>query len=340
MHVHDERERRTANAVRFGSVTLGVCLLAFGGLIQAAGQNTATLSHLVAVKSDPPGAMIWKKDGKDYTCTNTLTPGSVELTFHGDRDVQRVRVRRFGYSGVNLDVKPSDKEVGAALREPRYKSFLLAEDAAPDLRQLNEALRKEFEKTLLSDRDAFRCAPFELDYTFLTKDKKTEAVELNVALRLDRSFGGSAFRLASHSPNSQERHQKMGQLALENGMAEVFGRFHNLASKFPEVKTIFVRGTYSTTEAVLDTETTTTPYSITTSNSRVVADYTGGFHQNLETTSTTTTYWRENEVTVVKDQEADGAITFVMPVAQIPDTMDKKAITEAVLAKGTIYLAH
>jgi hypothetical protein len=72
----------------------------------------------------------------------------------------------------------------------------------------------------------------------------------------------------------------------------------------------------------------------------VVADYTGGFHQNLETTSTTTTYWRENEVTVVKDQEADGAITFVMPVAQIPDTMDKKAITEAVLAKGTIYLAH
>jgi hypothetical protein len=29
-----------------------------------------------------------------------------------------------------------------------------------------------------------------------------------------------------------------------------------------------------------------------------------------------------------------------MPVAQIPDTMDKKAITEAVLAKGTIYLAH
>jgi hypothetical protein len=333
----DDTERRVAVAVPFGVLTFVICLFGF----QASGQNTATQSHVVAVKSDPPGAMIWKKEGRDYVCTNTPTPGTVELAFHGDNDLQRLRVRRFGYSGLNLNVKSTDKEVGATLREPHYKSFLLADDAAPDLKQLNEALKSEFEKTILPDQEAFRCAPFELDYTFLTKDKETGTVELNVALRLDRSFGGPAFRLASHSPNSQERHQKMGQVALENGMAEVLGRFHSLASKFPEVKTIFVRGSYSTTEAVLDTETIApTFYSNTTQTpiSRIGSD---GMVHRTGTIYTTTQGWTGGgENTVVKDQEADRAITFVMPAAQIPDTLDKKAISDAVLAKGTIYLAH
>jgi len=42
--------------------------------------------------------------------------------------------------------------------------------------------------------------------------------------------------------------------------------------------------------------------------------------------------------TVVKDQEAERAITFVMPAAQIPDTLDKKAISDAVLASGKILI--
>jgi len=329
MHSSDDRKKRIAAAVRIGVSVLGFCLLGLVGLILAEGQNTATQSHAVAVKSDPPGAMIWKKDGRDYTCTNTLTPGSVELTFHGDNDVQRLRLRRFSYSGANLDVKAGDKEVGAALRELHYKSFLLADDAPLDLRQLNEALKKEFEKTRLGDREAFRCAPFELDYIFLTKDKETGTVELNVALRLDHSFGGSAFRLASHSANSQESHQKMAQLALENGMAEVFGRFHRLASNFPEVKTIFVRGSYSTTEAVLDTETrsVTTP-KIAQSNQ--VLGFDGNYHQGLVVQQV----HRTIQNTVVKDQDVDKTITFVMPLAQIPNTLDKKAITDAVLAAG------
>ncbi len=35
-----------------------------------------------------------------------------------------------------------------------------------------------------------------------------------------------------------------------------------------------------------------------------------------------------------------GAIAFVMPSAQIPDTLDKKAISDAVLASGKIILGQ
>jgi hypothetical protein len=277
--------------------------------------------------------MIWKKDGRDYTCTNTLTPGTVELAFHGENDVQRLRVRRFGYSAKNLDVKATDKEVDAALLgKPASESFLLVSDAPPDIQQLNAALKKEFEKTLLADPEAFRCAPFDLYFIHLTKDKETGAAELDVALWLDRSFGGQAFRLASHAATTQERHQKMGQVALENGMAEVIGRFHRLAAKFPDVKVIFVAGTYSTTEAVLDTERTRS--TVMRLEQGQVRGLDGTLRQGMVSRPEQITI--ENDV--VKDQAAQRGITFIVPAARIPDTLDKKAISDAVLAAGKIIL--
>jgi len=334
MRILDEGERRAAHLIRLGVLTLGFCLLGFAGLIPARGQNTTTQSHVVAVKSDPPGAMIWKKDGRDYTCTNTLTPGTVELTFRGDNDVQKLRVGRFGYSAKNLDVKPTDQEVGAVLLgQPVSRSFLTEGNAGPDFRQLNASLKKEFEETLLTDQNAFRCAPFDLDFIQLVKDSETGAAELGVVLRLDRSFGGPAFRLASHAPDTQERHQKMGQVALENGIAEVLGRFHRMAAKFPDLKEIEVLCFYATTETVLDTRMT-----------RNVNTQLYGYNPILDgpvrpasglALRTTVGMVRRD---VFEDQDAERAITFVMPAAQIPDTLDKKAISDAVLAVGKIIL--
>jgi hypothetical protein len=192
--------RPSAPVVRLHISTLGVCLLGFAGLTQAADQNTnsVTRSHVVTVNSDPSGAVIWKKAGRDYICTDTLTPGTVELTFRDDNDVQRLRLRKFGYSAKNIDVKYTDKEAQAVLGQPYSKSFRIADDAAPHLKELNSALKTEFEKTLPANQDAIRCAPFDLDYIHLAKDKDMDAADLNVAIKLDRSFGGPAFRLASH----------------------------------------------------------------------------------------------------------------------------------------------
>jgi hypothetical protein len=330
MRTLDDGQRRAAHVIRLGVLTLGFCLLGFADLIQAGGQNTATQSHVVGVKSDPSGAMIWQKGGRDYTCANTLTPGTVELTFHGDNDVQRLQVRRFGYSAKNLDVKPTDQEVGAVLLgRPASKSFLVADDAAPDFKQLNAAVKKEFEETLLTDQNAFRCAPFDLDFIQLTKDKETGAAELSVALKLDRSFGGPAFRLASHAPNTPERHQKMSQVALENGVAEILGRFHRLAAKFPDLKVITVLCSYATTDAVLDTQFSSFVQTVTRTANPLLDGHTG---------LATEVFVGTAKVDVVKDQAAEKTISFSMPTAQIPDTLDKKAITDAVLAVGKIIL--
>lgn len=333
MRIHAGRKRRTADAVRLARLTLVVCLLGLAGPIQIAGQNAVPQSHVVAVKSDPPGAMIWKKEGRDYTCTNILTPGAVELAFRDDSDVQRLRLRRFGYSAKNLDVKPTDQEVRAVLLgKPVSESFLLTSDAPPDIEQLNEPLKKEFENTILADPEAFRCAPFDLYFIHLGKDKEEGDAELSVVLWLDRSFGGQAFRLASHAATTQERHEKMGQVALENGMGEVIGRFHRLAANFPDLKVISVSGIYSTTDAVLDHERTQAL--VTRMITGQVLGPGGGYHPGLVSVTAQVTI--ENDV--VKDQAAQRGITFNMPAARIPDTLDKKAISDAVLATGKIIL--
>jgi len=337
MRVLDDRKGQSAPQVWFAVLTLGVCLLGFVGLTEAGGQGTTTQSHGVAVKSEPPGATIWKKDGRDFTCTNALTPGTVDLTFHGEMDVQRIKLRRFGYAPKVLDVKSTDKELEATLDPKNYEtSFLLASDASPDLVKLNDALRTEFGKTLLFDQEAFRCAPFDLYFIHLTKDEETGAPNLNVALRLDRSFGGPAFRLASHNSNSQERHQKMGQVALENGMGEVLARFHRVAAKFPDLKVITVSGFYSTTEAVLETERVSSMRNQQYVDSGARLGIDGNMHYNTLQMHTVQV-WNEN--TVVKDQTVEKAITFIMPAAKIPDTLDKQTISDAVLAEGQVILA-
>jgi hypothetical protein len=323
--------------VRFFVITLGACLLGFGGLTEAGGQGALTQSHTVAVKSNPPGATIWRKDGRDFTCTNVLTPGLVDLSFHGDMDVQRLKLKRFGYAPKVLDFKSTDQEVNAELDPKNYEtSFLLTGDATPELIRLNDALRTEFGRTLLFDQEAFRCAPFDLYFIHLTQDKETGATDLNVALRLDRSFGGTAFRLASHSANSQERQQKMGQAALENGMGEVLARFHRIAAKFPELKVITVLGFYYTTEAVLDTERVSSMRNEAYVDHGLRLGIDGNMHYNTLQMRTVQTW---NDETVVKDQTVERAITFVMPAAKIPDSLDKKTISDAVFAEGQVILA-
>jgi hypothetical protein len=67
-----------------------------------------------------------------------------------------------------------------------------------------------------------------------------------------------------------------------------------------------------------------------------VLGFDGNYHQGLVLQPTQ----RRVESTVVKDEDVDKVITFVMPAAQMPDTLDKKAISDAFLASGKIFLAQ
>jgi hypothetical protein len=340
MSVSGDSKRRAADALWLSFAVAAFCiyLLGFVGIIRAGGQNTQTLSRSVTVTSDPPGAVIWKKEGRTLTCTNNITPGTFELTFHGASDVQKIRLRRFGYPSKDLYIKSTDEKVEAALGGAAPDSFLSVDDAPPDLKQLNADLKKKFEATLLADPEAFRCVPFELNFIHLMKNKETQDLTLGVAINLDRSFGGPAFRLASHAGTRDERRQKMAQAALEGGIADLLARFHRVTLNFPELKVMNVTCTYSGTEARLETESFT---STRTVGRNVVTDtdYTGrrvGAHLALEQTMV----FDRDEVTVVKDQAVEKTIAFVMPTAQIPDTLDKKVITDAVLAVGKIITGN
>ena len=331
-----KRKKRVTVVLPFSlaATAFAIVLPAFTGIPQATGQDAHELTRTVTITSTPPGGTIWKKEGRDYTCMNTVTLGNVELAFHDANDLQRLRVRKFGYTKVNLDVKATDRGLAVELNPKGYRaSFLVAGATAMDYGDLNDALKVEFEKTILNDPEAFRCAPFDLEFIHLTEDEETKAPVLNVVVRLDRSVVGPEFRMASHAANPQERHQRMGQAALEGGIAEVFGRFRRLAVKFPDLKSISVLCMYSTSEAVLDTERT-----FHTKSTETPLYELGPGKGQTGTEYRTTSWWEQNDV--VKDQAAERAITIVVPADQIPDTMDKKAISEAVLAAGKVILAQ
>jgi hypothetical protein len=228
---------------------------------------------------------------------------------------------------VNLDVKPTDKEVAATLDKKYSSAFRTADSDAPDQKQLSAALKKEFEEALLTDEEAFRCAPFDLDDISVIKGKEAKVFILEVDLWLDRSFGGVAFRQASHVFDAQERKSKMGQIAIDSGIAEVLVRFHHIADKFPEVKYILVVGSYSTNEARLDTEKISTMQLV----NKYVAN-------EPWSSSDVVPVWQDKEYQVVKNQDVKGAIVFIMPTSQIPDTLDKKITTAEVLAGGRIVI--
>ncbi len=314
-------------------------LVAFAGVPRVAAQDVQVLSRTVTVTSDPPGATIWKKEGATLICLNALTPGTVELKFHGVNDLQKVRLRKFGYKGRNLEVKPTDDKVNAALGDPAPGSFVVPDGAKPELKQLNDGLSKEFQKTIFADPEALRCAPFELSLVQVVNDEGD--LTLGVAITLDRSFGGSAFRVASHVSNRDERRQKMAQITLENGIADLLARIHRIAAKFPDLKVITILCSYPTTEAYLATMTTTPVfYAHTTQNTTYSMGADGMFHQS-GTVFHTQQGWRGGgEYTEVKDRDVERVIKFVVPAAQIPDTTDKKIVTDAVLAVGKIGLAE
>jgi hypothetical protein len=329
--------------ISLAAATLLISSAALTVILPATAQDTQTLLRTVSVTSDPPGATIWKKEGNTLTCLDTITPGTVELKFHGINDLQRIRLWKFGYASRNLDIKPSDDEAAAALGNPGPGSFLVTEDAKPQLKQLSVDLENELEKGIFTDSEAFRCAPFELDFTRIMENDQTADLTLVVAVILDRGFGGAAFRLASRTGTQDERGQKAAKVALENGIADLLARFHRVAAKFPNLKVITIACSYSTTQAYLATGTIDTRQMSPVTVQRIVNTYnysTGRWQDKI----TNVQEWRESggleEMTVVEHRPVEKVITIVIPLAQIPDTLDEKAISDAVLAKGKISLAE
>ena len=320
-----------------------VHLLESTNYAQVADQSPVTLMRSVAVTSDPPGATIWIKEGRSLNCTNTLTPGNVELKFHGPNDVRKILLRRFGYPRKDLDIKITDENVGAALGEPASDFFATGDDAPLELRRFNAGVKQEFVRVISADPEASRCESFELRSAAVAKERETPDLILQVNINLDRSFGGLPLRVASHARARDERRQKMAEAALDGGVADLLMRIGQIAAKFPEIKMIELLCGYSGTEASLGSESVLSTHIET--RSVVKGEYVyDTVHQQYEykvhSTDAQVPVLEREERTTVQDDEVERVITFAVPVAALPTTPDKMATRNAVLKAGKIVLQN
>jgi len=328
-------------------IARGALVFALGPSSQAHGQSPVPYTRRVAVTSDPAGAMTWTKDGRNLVCTNTSTPGTIELEFHGDDDVRRILLRRFGFADKSLEIRPNDERVEVTLGEPT-SFFATADNAPADLEKLNAGLKNEFQKMVLDDQEALRYAPLELDSIAVVKNEATGGVTLLANISLDRSFGGSAFRVAGRSLRN-EQPQRMGAVALDSGIGEVVALLRHLTAGFPEVKVLQVTCAYSGTEVFLDSETVTlvavsqTQETVNLSMGSWSLGPTGwNFVQIPVPVTRTETHYApyQTEVTTMKDREVEKAIIFMIAGTDIPDTADMKVVNEAILQSGTIIVSR
>jgi hypothetical protein len=327
-----------------------ICLQGFVGISRVGGQTMQMLSRSITISSDPAGATIWTKEGRLYTCTNALTPATFELKFHGENDAKQILLRRFGYANQQLLLDAAHDKAAAKLVAWGAPFFTPPDDASPEVRSLDASLKKEFEKAPIPGNDAFPCAPFEFQSIGVVKSDERHELELGVLITLGPSAAAKNLNAARRSHgNPEERLGKMGQAALEGGVAEIIASFRDVAAKFPEIKGIFLACSYPTTEAVLDAEYRYQPGTTTTTTMSHLpgpgdSTYSVGHTMDTDivvctsctTTTTSTTPSRWVPYTVVKDQAAVRTLTFAIPLAKIPATADKKAVTEAVLADGAI----
>jgi hypothetical protein len=305
---------------------LSLYLLGSPGAIQTRGQTGASQTHVVSVASEPPGAVIWKKVGRDYLCTDAVTPAKIELEFHDSNDVKQLLLRRFGYSSHKLLVGAADQKAHGSLTAWSTPFFAPSADAPSDVRRLDGIVKEKFEQILVAENGVFRCAPFEFRQIAVYRDDASGRLGLYVAIDLSPSASRN-FRLGRHA--DQERQRGIARAALDSSVAEVLARFRAVLASVPEIQDVLVACFYSTTEPVLGTER----HSLMGIEQQWVVRFSGGVV--LEPTPV----WRRIENTVVTDQETIVAIIFRMPVAKIPLTGDKKAITEAVLAIAEIKVA-
>jgi hypothetical protein len=279
----------------------------------------------MAVTSAPSGATIWTKEGKDYTCTNSVTPAVLQLTFHDQNDSKQFLVRKFGYSSQKLVVAATQDKVEAKLAAWDSGFFSPSRDDSERVRDLAARIKKPFLDMLVGDTDAFRCAPFEFR-TIGVFDGDDGQLELGAAMTLGSSAVARQLRVARHTPDKVEQSRQMAKTVLDAGLAEMITRFGAVAAKFPEIKHVFVACTYATTEAALATELD--PYFRT-----------WDVEDNRPDGSKMTWHYTEkgtDKRTVVKDESVVRTLAIAVPVAKIPHTNDRKTITEAILSDAVI----
>jgi hypothetical protein len=320
-------------------ITLCVFLWGLFGALTAVSQTQQVISRTIAITSSPPGATIWTKEGRTFTCTNQLTPAAVEMKFHGQNDVKQVVLRRFGYYGQKLSLDATHETAAADLSRWDEMYFAPPDDASPQIRQLDGKLRGAFEAEIIAGKDAFPCSPYNFLSIGVVDSGERHQLELGVFLEVGPSATAKNLNAASksHSASEPERLSSLGRAVLDGGLAEIVGRFRGVAARFPEIKGLFLACSFSTNEAYLDTKVTRTSTAVEVNNYGQAFGE-GASIEQLNDPLRSNIEYREHtyKETIVKDQKTEETLTIAVPLSSIPPAGNAKDVTDAVISNGTV----
>ncbi|MGA2327733.1 MAG: hypothetical protein ABSH05_15725 [Bryobacteraceae bacterium] len=305
---------------------LSIVLLPFAHMGQAFGQAMQAQVREVMVTSEPPGASIWTKEGRDYKCSSSVTPTRFELTFYGSNAVKQLLLTRFGYSSRKLTVGAADERAGADLAPIKLLGVLGA-STSPEVQKMRVGFADEFERALVASGDALRCAPLEISQIGVVQNEAAHEMELFVMINLNESGVWRDLRLATRRTTDREPERKIAQAALEGGVADVLALFGSVMTRFPEVPRLVVSCMYTASAPVIQTER----------RRGMHTEYVYRYDSRTGTMQPTPKQVYDTiETDVVNEETKPQTLFLSISAAKIPALGGRKAVTDAFLASGEI----
>ena len=299
------------------------CLLLFSpALAQASG-----IAKKVTLTTDPPGATVCERKGRDLVCPET-TPASFTVNFRSEKSTKRYYLRKLGYEPASVIVRVSNPRGSLKLKK---KEILLlpAKHTLGKMKSLQENINKALGTLIFGGKLGLP------GYVFIGKVQPVNIagkIYVKVQILLDDSFRRGPYRKLSRIRKDVEKYPKLVNAVLKADTGKLLVALRGALRGKVDVHGIMLVVKYSRMQLVaVDDDTTFT---------HVYKQYTGQtvsggyvYDNYLVTYRTLTTGYTDLE----QKSKIQTAI-FYAPFAAIPSKYDS-ATSPVRLVKGSeIYL--
>lgn len=297
-------------------------LFPLSALSQAAG-----VERTVSLDTDPPGATVCEKKGRNLSCSGT-TPTRFTVKFRSEKSSKRYYLRKLGYEPASVLVRASEPRSSLKLKK---KEILLspAKHDSEEMKELQRKINKSLNSLIFGGGLGLP------GYVFIGKVQPVNIGgkrHAKVEILMDDTFRRGPYRKLSRTRNVQEKQQKLIDALLEadaGGLLVALGR--SLSGKV-DVHGIMLVVKYSRMQLVpVDDDSTFT---------HVYRQYTGqtvsgGYvYDNYRVTYRTLTTGYTN----LEEQSQIQTVIFYTPLATVPSRYDSGTTPAALVKASKIYL--
>jgi hypothetical protein len=271
----------------------------------------------IKIVSDPAGALICKKDGRNYECRDK-TPANILLEFHSEISKVKLLLKKTGFVNQTQEVNAHEREFSVHLKKRR----ILADPGKitdNDLKQLQARVNPLLEK-LIYDSNSFFAGVF-IDFVgdiCLIRLKGEEYLEVGVLLT-EPYIGKLKPLFRMDSPNA--RRQKIVSTILNDIAVDIEYEIVKALQQIEQIKGIALTLYYPRDAAVLVDDTIYFEMS-TSYETRTERIY---------------VYWEQpTTVTTVDDITKNYFVLFKTPFSNIKHLNDKNKIKKNIILTSEI----